>query len=61
MVLRKEVECMQTDQIELKVSVGVEATKPFVEPEISEPVDIIESTSFFIVSTTGDPADIPDL
>jgi hypothetical protein len=51
---------MQTDQTELKVSIGAEAKKPFVEPEISEPVDVIESTSFFIVGSTGNPADVTD-
>lgn len=52
---------MKTGQTELNVSEGVEAKKSFVEPEISEAVDVIESTSFFIVGTTGNPADITDL
>lgn len=30
-----------------------EARRPFVEPEITDPVDVLEATTFFNTSTSG--------
>jgi hypothetical protein len=48
------------DQTEVKPNAAEEAKKVFVEPEISEPVDVIESTRMFQIQTgTGEvPPDI---
>lgn len=32
---------------------GIESKKAFVEPTISVPVDVLEATTFFQVSTSG--------
>ena len=32
---------------------GDESKKPFVEPAISVPVDVLEATTFFQVATSG--------
>jgi hypothetical protein len=42
-----------SDEILLQLSVDVSATKPFIEPQISRPVDVLESTSFFQVAVGG--------
>lgn len=34
------------------------ARKPFVEPAVSVPVDVLEATSFFQVDTTIDTSDV---
>lgn len=31
------------------------ARRPFVEPEIAAPVDVLEATTFFNTSTSGPP------
>lgn len=48
------------DEAHLKVCAGEEAKKPFVEPEISSPVDVLESTLFFQVEVGGGFSDITD-
>jgi hypothetical protein len=32
---------------------GVGGKKPFVEPEIEQPVDVLEATTFFVSATSG--------
>lgn len=47
------------DQIQVRLSEGEQAKKAFVEPEISEPADVVESTRFFQIQIgTSDPPDL---
>lgn len=44
-----------TDQTkrELRADDGLSAKRPFIEPEISEPVSVLEATAFFQVIVGG--------
>jgi hypothetical protein len=52
----------QLEQSEYALPRPVQEKKPFVEPEVSVPVDVLEATSFFqasTVSTGNDPTPTP--
>ena len=52
----------QLEQSEYALPRPVQEKKPFVEPEVSVPVDVLEATSFFQVSTVSagnDPTPTP--
>jgi hypothetical protein len=42
----------QTEEFEAEAEAAV-AKKPFVEPEVSSPVDVLEATSFFAPTDSG--------
>jgi hypothetical protein len=42
----------QTEELEGEGEAAV-AKKPFVEPEVSSPVDVLEATSFFAPTDSG--------
>ena len=42
-----------TDEIQPQLTVDKSARKPFVEPQVSGPVEVLESTLFFQVETGG--------
>ena len=42
-----------TPEAELAPQADVVVKKPFVEPEISQPVDVLEATTFFQSATSG--------
>jgi hypothetical protein len=48
------------DQTEVKLSAGEQAKKAFVEPEMSEPADVVESTRFsqIQIGANDNPADL---
>ena len=43
----------QLEQSEYALPQPVQEKKPFVEPEVSVPVDVLEATSFFQASTVA--------
>ena len=43
----------KTDETKQLIVDGRQATKkPFVEPEVSGPIDVLEATAFFVTVTT---------
>ena len=44
---------IRTDKESEDVTEDVASKKPFVEPEISLPIDVLEATTFQAVVTTG--------
>lgn len=50
----------ETNQRELSVQERQTTKRPFFEPEISSPVDVLEATAFFQV-IVGDSNPTPDL
>ncbi len=47
----------QTDQTEIP-STRSDAKKPFVEPVVSTPIDVLEATSFFLQQSSTDTSDL---
>ena len=43
---------IENNEHELRVQAGQATKRPFIEPEISSPVDVLEATAFF-QGTTG--------
>jgi hypothetical protein len=52
--LAKQKEFLTDNQVESTVNEEVSATKkPFIEPELSAAVDVLEATTFFQGTTSG--------
>jgi hypothetical protein len=49
-ILNEEKSGLQTDGIGKEL---IDTKKPFVEPAISVPVDVLEATTFFQAATSG--------
>ena len=47
----------QTRQDRLNMEERQATKRPFVEPEVSGPIDVLEATAFFVVFTGGTDAD----
>jgi hypothetical protein len=57
--LDRRISTLTTQQTEInnrELSVQETTKRPFIEPEISSPVDILETTAFFQVTTGGTDA-----
>ena len=54
--MAKQNECLSENQNQVESSVNKEVSqskKPFIEPELSAAVDVLEATTFFQSATSG--------